>query len=329
MQIIQKMAEGTGTSSLNGPQNTTTEENVYSILRELLSSNGGENYTDAYSVRNGKDNNSVRGASSTSNSNGSKTKTTTTTSKTTSNAKRTYQDAFQNRGKGKDRAKIKDLGRYMYEHELFSPEEYKRHTFARKGTEFKHPRAYEIYLDLCERDWDKRIQQATDIARDHVPAMSYRERLDEYEPTGDIKGELMYTDYQHLFSHHGITREKLQKWFRTLFSDNGKKNTIYMWGKADAGKTSIIRLFDAFYYPWEIGRASAQNINSNFWLQDLYEKRLFHCDEIVATPRRALHFISSYPPSSGTAFVLARCVSQVRCCKCLAAGCASVNARWR
>ena len=42
-------------------------------------------------------------------------------------------------------------------------------------------------------------------------------------------------------------------------------------------------MFDAFYEKWEIGRCSAQNINSNFWLQDLYEKRLFHADEIVAS----------------------------------------------
>lgn len=56
-----------------------------------------------------------------------------------------------------------------------------------------------------------------------------------------------------------------------------------MWGKADAGKTTIIKLFDAFYHKWEIGRCSAQNINSNFWLQDLYMKRIFHADEIVAT----------------------------------------------
>ena len=56
-----------------------------------------------------------------------------------------------------------------------------------------------------------------------------------------------------------------------------------MWGRADAGKTTIIKLFDAFYEQWEIGRCSAQSINSNFWLQDLYKKRLFHADEIIAT----------------------------------------------
>jgi hypothetical protein len=86
-----------------------------------------------------------------------------------------------------------------------------------------------------------------------------------------------------LFQHHGIGMDKIRRWFKTLCGDNGKKNTIYMWGKADAGKTTIIKLFDAFYHKWEIGRASAQNINSNFWLQDLYQKRLFHADEIVAT----------------------------------------------
>ena len=125
------------------------------------------------------------------------------------------------------------------------------------------------------------------VARDHVPDQTYRERLENYEESGNLevqnKGGWMFEDYMWLFKTHGITKEKIQRWFRTLFSDNGKKNTIYMWGKSDAGKTTIIRLFDAFYHEWEVGRASAQNLNSNFWLQDLYEKRLFHCDEILAT----------------------------------------------
>ena len=102
-------------------------------------------------------------------------------------------------------------------------------------------------------------------------------------PSHDLTGDYTYQEYWDLFNHHGIKIEKVQKWFQTLFGDNGKRNTIYMWGKADAGKTTIIKLFDAFYSPWEIGRCSAQSINSNFWLQDLYQKRLFHADEIVAT----------------------------------------------
>ena len=271
-----------GTSSRSGQQKKTTTGETHSILRGLLSSNGGEDSTGVPGVNTGRGKPYARGATWISNSSGSKAKTTTKTSKNTLNV--SYKDASQQRGPLVKKKKVQDLGRYMFENQLFSPEEFKKHCFARNGQHFKHEEAYQYYTDLCERDFEKKLQQATDIARDHVPDLTYRERLESYTPTDSIEGQLCYADYQHLFKHHGITRDTLQKWFKVLFSDNGKRNTIYMWGKADAGKSTIIRLFDAFYASWEIGRASAQNINSNFWLQDLYEKRLFHCDEIVATP---------------------------------------------
>ena len=139
-------------------------------------------------------------------------------------------------------------------------------------------------MALAMKDWDKKIQHALDLARAFTPDTTYKERLENYQlPESSMIGDYTYQEYMDLFKYHGIKTDKIQRWFQTLFGDNGKRNTIYMFGKTDAGKTTIIKLFDAFYEKWEIGRCSAQSINSNFWLQDLYEKRLFHADEIIAT----------------------------------------------
>ncbi len=173
------------------------------------------------------------------------------------------------------------LATYLHQHGLYDAESFLDH--ATQGTP---NRGTELFNKLAAKDWDRKIQQALDIARAYTPNTTYRNRLESYTiPNGfnQEKGDYTYQEYMDLFNYHNITRNQLCRWFSTLFSDNGKKNTIYMYGKADAGKTTIIKLFDAFYQHWEIGRCSAQAINSNFWLQDLYGKRLFHADEILAT----------------------------------------------
>ena len=183
-----------------------------------------------------------------------------------------------NRG---ERITVDTLADYLSEKGIYDSEEFKEH-----ATQEGPNRGREIYRKLASKDWDKKIGQAIDIARSFTPNTPFRARVENYKMPAEFdlwKGTCTYNEYLELFRHHGIGDDKLRRWFKTLFGDNGKKNTIYMWGKADAGKTTIIKMFDAFYAKWEIGRCSAQNINSNFWLQDLYEKRLFHADEIVAT----------------------------------------------
>ncbi len=170
---------------------------------------------------------------------------------------------------------------YLVKEKIYDAEDFRNH-----ATQMGPTRGREIYRKLCTRDWDKKITQAIDIAQSYTPDTPFRTRVENYKvPDGfDYwKGKNTYEEYMALFKHHGIGLGKLQRFFKTLCGDNGKINTIYMWGKADAGKTTIIKLYDAFYEKWEIGRCSAQNINSNFWLQDLHMKRLFHADEILAT----------------------------------------------
>ncbi len=228
----------------------------------------------------------VRSAISTINLSGPKTTPTLKTSKSTSwlsqrlqpSRSKYYGDSNSKRG---ERITTQTLAQYLQSNRIYTAEDFLDHATQRLPN-----RGTEIYLALATRDWDKKIQQALDIARSFTPDTTYRNRLENYRIPEDFDqtvGDYTFQEYMDLFSHHAIDRSKIQKWFATLFSDNGKRNTIYMYGKADAGKTTIIKLFDAFYESWEIGRCSAQSINSNFWLQDLYLKRLFHADEILAT----------------------------------------------
>ncbi len=186
-----------------------------------------------------------------------------------------------NEGKRGEKINVDTLADYLYEVKIFDAEEFQDH-----ATQYGYNTGTKIYRALASKDWDKKIGQAIDIARSFTPNTPFRTRVESYKAPDDLdlwRATCTYNEYLELFRHHGIGDDKLRRFFKTLFGDNGKKNTIYMWGKADAGKTTMIKLFDAFYEKWEIGRCAAQSINSNFWLQDLYQKRLFHADEIVAT----------------------------------------------
>ena len=218
-----------------------------------------------------------------SSSNGVNPTTTLQTPITTSRPNSSYTPSgdYSDTNRRGEKITIHTLADYCSDNELYTQEDFMFH-----ATQIGPNRGRELYRHLSLRDWDKKLSQAIDIAQSYTPDIPFRTRVENYKEPNQFdywRGTCTYNEYMELFKHHGIGLGKLQRFFKTLCGDNGKINTIYMWGRADAGKTTIIKLFDAFYSKWEIGRCSAQNINSNFWLQDLYMKRLFHADEILAT----------------------------------------------
>ena len=270
----KKGVKTTTTSTLNTP--STSQGNSSLLEKALLDTPGVKAVAPPAKTK--ATTRTVQFVGSTTNSSGPKLKSIQTTLKGISRKNPYFGDSNQKRG---EKIGVHTLATYLTDQHLYTAEDFLHH-----ATQGAHNRGREIYLALATRDWDKKIQQALDIARSFTPDRDYHTRLREYvvpDHFDTIKGDYTYNEYMELFNHHGIDKIKIQKWFATLFGDNGKRNTIYMYGKADAGKTTIIKLFDAFYEHWEIGRCSAQAINSNFWLQDLYMKRLFHADEILAT----------------------------------------------
>ena len=282
---LKKKGYTTTTSSTGPYEQRPTDKNNSSRLKQLLLEVPGvslpQGVTTATTPRQVQ---GVQAVGHGTNTSGPKATTTQETYSTTSQPRfnyiptGTFVDLHQNRG---ERITIHTLADYCSEHGIYSPEDFMHH-----ATQIGPNRGREIYRALSLRDWEKKLSQAIDFAQSYTPDTPFRTRVESYQiPSGfDLwKGTATYHEYMELFKHHGIGIDKLRRFFKTLCGDNGKINTIYMWGKADAGKTTIIKLFDAFYAKWEIGRCSAQNINSNFWLQDLYMKRLFHADEIMAT----------------------------------------------
>ena len=228
-------------------------------------------------------------ATSTSTSSGRKIQTTLKTPTTIShvslarNSFNPYWGLTNNKGVSKPKIGLKDLTQELYSLQIFEPQEFSNYAAQHPGS-----RAHEIWWELSNKasaNWTKQLALAVKNARTMTPDTSYIRRIETFLFTGnELFANLYYQDYRRILDHHGIDKERLQKWFKTLASDNGKRNTIYMCGRANSGKTTIIELLSAFYEPWEIGRAQPQSAQSNFFLQDLVGKRLFHADEILATP---------------------------------------------
>ncbi len=194
-------------------------------------------------------------------------------------------DLNTSRGNKLPRITLKDLQQELHHLKIYEPQIFINYAAQHPGS-----RAHEIWWDLSTKpsaNWKKQLALAVSNARAMVPDVPYIERIENWQEPNNFNynfAQLYYQDYRKIFDHHGITKEKIQKWFKTLAMDNGKRCTIYMCGRANSGKTTIIELLSAFYEPWEIGRAQPQSAQSNFFLQDLVGKRLFHADEILATP---------------------------------------------
>ena len=181
-----------------------------------------------------------------------------------------------------------DLTKLLVKEGIYEGQEFVKFATLKEKGKYLHPEAQELHWEMATRqNWVKNLTTAVKAARAYTPDTPYLERIEQWEiPNNfsEIWGDLHYRDYRKILEHHDITKERLQRWFATLASDNGKRNTIYMCGHANGGKTTIIELLSAFYEPWEIGRAQPQSAQSSFFLQDLVGKRLFHADEILATP---------------------------------------------
>ena len=214
-------------------------------------------------------------------------KTPTTISRT--NLEHNYQSPYwaslnQHRGKPNPKATIKDLVQEIYKLQLFEPQHFENYAAQNAGT-----RAHELWWELSTKasaNWTKQLSLAVKQARKLTPDIPYIERIETWQEPQNFNynfANLYYQDYRAIFNYHNIPKTKIQKWFKTLAMDNGKRCTIYMCGRANSGKTTIIELLSAFYQSWEIGRAQPQSAQSNFFLQDLVGKRLFHADEILAT----------------------------------------------
>ena len=251
-KTTQKRRADTITTSSTGPTTLKRSKNS-SQLRQLLLEVPGVSLPQGVSgVITVTTTSGAKGAGSGLNSYGAKVMTTPSTDTTTYGGKSIYTPSGRYSDVNEDRGKkinVHTLADYCEENGIYSPEEFMQH-----ATQMGNNRGRELYRALSLKDWEKKLTQAIDIAQSYTPDTPFRARVENYKvPSGfDLwKGTATYHEYMELFKHHGIGLDKLRRFFKTLCGDGGKINTIYMWGKADADKTTIIKLFDAFYHKWE------------------------------------------------------------------------------
>lgn len=123
---------------------------------------------------------------------------------------------------------------------------------------------------------------ATEVAYKELPRLTFEERLEAIEDgQGDQFIEAL-TNWKS-FIQSVLTIPKFQQFLKVMNMELDKIKTIYLVGAASGGKSALLMLFSSIYRFSEIGKAGAQAINSNFWLEDCVDKRICILDEIVAT----------------------------------------------
>ena len=238
-KITHKKKAYTTTYSRSGQEKLTDR---YPLLARELSG-GGEPEPAARSASANNTTSPARRVVYTTNSSGSNARSTSIIPVSTSGVNLNFSDA--NNDRRGEKITIHTLADYLSDQGLYSAED-----FMHNATQLGPNRGRELYRALSLRDWEKKLTQAVDIAQSYTPDVSYRQRVEGYTVPPGFNiwlGVCTYNEYKELFDHHAIDIDKIRRWFKTLIGENGKKNTIYMWGKADAGKTTIIKLFDAFY----------------------------------------------------------------------------------
>lgn len=119
-------------------------------------------------------------------------------------------------------------------------------------------------------------------AYQELPILSYEERLDLIDEGAGPEFEEALEQWRG-FIDNVIGRGKFQAFLMIMMGANSKVKTIYLVGEASGGKSCIIKLLTSPYRMSEIGFAGAQAINSNFWLEDMVDKRVGVLEEILAT----------------------------------------------
>ncbi len=128
----------------------------------------------------------------------------------------------------------------------------------------------------------KIIGSAVENARLIVPRKSYKERLMglDHVKVDSKEYDSAMNNFTRIILHNKIDMKLV---FQCLFGELGKRRTLYLYGAANSGKSSVLNMLSSVYRAHEIGRIGAQDIQSNFWLQDLIDKELYVGDEILVS----------------------------------------------
>lgn len=149
-----------------------------------------------------------------------------------------------------------------------------------------------IHTDIEVRDFNrqyggmmnfnKNLEASCKVAYSELPKLTFEERLELVEDGQGEEFENAVKEWK-LFIKDTMGPQMFREFFEIMNMQKDKIKTIYLLGEASGGKSAIMNLLSSVYRYSEIGKAGAQAINSNFWLEDLVDKRIAILDEIIAT----------------------------------------------
>ncbi len=171
---------------------------------------------------------------------------------------------------------VERIRNYCEDHEIFHEHEWR--TAIQTSKE-----AAEIHRSLSMRgNCRKIIGSAVENARLIVPRKSYKERLVglDHVKVDPREYDQAMCNFTRIILHNSIDMKRV---FQCLYGELGKRRTLYLFGAANSGKSSLLNMLSSVYKAHEIGRIGAQDIQSNFWLQDLIDKELYVGDEILVS----------------------------------------------
>ncbi len=171
---------------------------------------------------------------------------------------------------------IERIRDYCEDHKVFHEHEWRTEVQTKEE-------AKEIHRNLSMRgNYRKIVGSAVENARLIVPRKSYKERLVELEHVKvDAKEyDMAMNNFTRIILHNRLDMRLI---FQCLYGKLGKRRTVYFVGSANSGKSSMLNMLSSVYRSHEVGRVGAQDIQSNFWLQDLIDKELYVGDEILVS----------------------------------------------
>lgn len=117
--------------------------------------------------------------------------------------------------------------------------------------------------------------------------LTFQQRVQKTTRSSDPRVAVFADNFEMLFEVNQIPKLMWRRVIAIMSRTSdvaGKQRCVYMTGPASSGKSSVMLLLSSVYESFEQGRFGPQNINSQFWLQDLLGKEIYLGDEALATP---------------------------------------------
>ena len=165
---------------------------------------------------------------------------------------------------------MKDLNKWCLQENITSPNEFEKRLRSEDET------AQELFTALYSRMWKQNLAAACEYVRMLNPVYDYKEQLERIElDLGDKEVHAVLKWYAYIFNLQGLKQADINKMFDIMLDKLGKQNTLYLQGKASAGKSAIMNLFTSLYPEHNIGSVVPDKEHGRFTFSTLVNKMVY------------------------------------------------------